>query len=377
MTLSPTHALEARYYTDPDIFRVERNGLFLRSWQFACHASELADPGDYVCFDIVGESLFAVRTRDFGIRAFFNVCQHRAHPLLEGSGNVRRSIVCPYHAWTYELTGELRSGPNLAAVPGFDRSAIRLSEAAVENYCGFIFVNLDRNAAPMDTLFPGVRADVSAHVPDIQRLKPLEWLAIPEACNWKVSVENYSECYHCQRNHPTFSTGVIRPETYDIQPYGYCLHHTTECQDFDRMSYAIDKEAPRSRVYSSWYLWPTFSFQVYPGNRLNTYHWRPIDVDHVMVWRGWLTVDGAEDPVVRDLAVQDRDTTVAEDIRLVEGVQRGLRSRGYRPGPLVLDPACGVNSEHSIATLQTWMREAVDGAGLADVQVANPAHGQS
>ena len=108
-------------------------------------------------------------------------------------------------------------------------------------------------------------------------------------------------------------------------------------------------------------MWPLFSFQVYPGNVLNTYHWRATGPDTVTVWRGWYTVGGRESDVIRTLAVQDRQTTVEEDIHLVESVQRGLGNRGYRPGPLVLDPNCGVSSEHSIRALQQWMREAVDG----------------
>ena len=78
------------------------------------------------------------------------------------------------------------------------------------------------------------------------------------------------------------------------------------------------------------------------------------------MWRGWYTVDGADSDVIRKLARQDRDTTVEEDIRLVEAVQRGLKSRGYRPGPLVIDPDGGVNSEHSVRVLQEWMRSGVD-----------------
>ena len=129
------------------------------------------------------------------------------------------------------------------------------------------------------------------------------------------------------------------------------------------MSYAIDLDAnEHAGDYSSWFLWPMFSFQVYPGNLLNTYHWRALDVERVQVWRGWYAVDGEDTEVVRALALQDRSTTVEEDIRLVESVQRGLRSRGYRPGPLVVDPRGGVNSEHSIKVLQQWMREAIDGA---------------
>ena len=103
-----------------------------------------------------------------------------------------------------------------------------------------------------------------------------------------------------------------------------------------------------------------FSFQVYPGNILNTYHWRAIDADHVVVWRGWYTIGGRKSDIVSKLAIQDRETTVEEDIHLVQSVQRGLRSAGYNPGPLVVDPKGGVNSEHSVKVLQQWMREAVD-----------------
>ena len=183
----------------------------------------------------------------------------------------------------------------------------------------------------------------------------------PEACNWKVSVENYSECYHCSLCHPTFASGVVKPETYDIQPQGMCLRHTTECQSLEDMTYDINSGFDHFDEYSSWFLWPMFSFQVYPGNVLNTYHWRAVDADHVVVWRGWYTPGGNDDLKVRKLAIQDRETTVEEDIHLVESVQRGLGSRGYRPGPLVADPKGGVNSEHPVMHLQKWMREAIDG----------------
>lgn len=284
-------------------------------------------------------------------------------------------VVCPpYHAWSYELTGELRAGgPNTKSVPGFERSEICLTEVRTEDFHGFLFVNLDNDAAPMDDWYPGVRAEIADYVPPhiVKLAPPLEWVEVPENCNWKVSVENYSECYHCPpSNHPTFAEGgVIKPETYDIQPDaggGYVLRHVTECQSMDKMTYPVDLSVPpHAGDYQSWFLWPMFSFQCYPGNVLNTYHWRAGGPDHCTVWRGWYTPEGAESDVIRGLAVQDRETTVEEDIRLVESVQRGgLHSKGYRPpGPLVLDPpSCGgVMSEHSIATLQRWMREAVDG----------------
>ena len=366
-TLAHTHpqlSLDARYYTDPDLFKAEQQGMLSRTWQFAGHCADISEAGAYMTFSIAGENLFCIRDHSGEIKTYYNVCQHRAHELLNGRGKLNsRLIVCPYHAWSYNLNGQLMAAPNSEVVDGFDRKAICLTEVRTELLHGFIFVNLDPDAKSMDDWFPGVRAELAAFVPDIERLKPVRWVTIPEACNWKVSIENYSECYHCQLNHPTFSTGVVKPETYRIEPQGYCLRHTTQCQNLDSMTYPVDtRKNAHAGDYSAWFLWPMFSFQVYPGNILNTYHWHAIDVDHVVVVRGWYTPDGRTSDVINNLAQQDRDTTVAEDIKLVESVSRGLKSRGYNPGPLVLDPARGVKSEHSVARLQAWMREAVDGA---------------
>ena len=363
MNAALTYTLDARYYTDPGVFAQEIDGLLSRTWQFAGHLSQIPAAGDYFEFEIAGQSLFAVRDRDGAVRTFYNVCQHRAHPLVSGAGKTR-VFICPYHAWTYELDGRLRAGRNTKSVPGFDNATICLTGVRNEIFHGFIFVNLDHEAAPMDEWFPGVRDEIAEFVPHIDCLTPLEWVECPERCNWKVSVENYSECYHCPNKHPTFISGVIKPETYDIQPDaggGYVLRHTTECQSLDNMSYPIDLGSnAHAGAYRSWFLWPMFSFQCYPGNVLNTYHWRAHSVDRCTVWRGWYTADGVDDPVIRGLAIQDRETTVAEDIQLVESVQRGLQSRGFRPGPLVIAPGGGVLSEHALAVLQQWMRDAVD-----------------
>ena len=152
----------------------------------------------------------------------------------------------------------------------------------------------------MDEWYPGVREEIRAFVQHIDDLEPLEWVEIPENCNWKVSIENYSECYHCPTNHPTFAEGVVKPETYDIQPDaggGYVLRHTTECQSLDKMTYPVDLSVPHAGDYQSWFLWPMFSFQCYPGNVLNTYHWRASRCRSLhrlarLVHRGWLRKRG-------------------------------------------------------------------------------------
>ena len=159
---APVRALEARYYTDPAIYAIEMAGLLSRTWQFAGHASQIESPGDYFTFQIAGESLFAIRGHDGVVRTFYNVCQHRAHEMVQGRGSCK-VIVCPYHAWAYELTGPLRAGPNIKAVPGFDRSEICLTEVRTEVFCGFIFVNLDDDAASMEAWYPGVETDTAAH----------------------------------------------------------------------------------------------------------------------------------------------------------------------------------------------------------------------
>jgi carnitine monooxygenase subunit len=211
-------------------------------------------------------------------------------------------VVCPDHARSYALKGALRGGPNLGAVAGFDTSSICLTEIRSEVFPGVHFVDLDPDAAPMEDWFVGARQELEGFVPDRAALKRLEWVEMRETCDWRGSVENYSESHHCSLNHPTFA-----------------------CHD----------------RYSSWFLWPMFWFQVCPGNILNTYHWRPVDAGHVVVWRGWYSVDGIENAVMRQLAVQGRETTVAVCIGPVESVQRGLGSRRYVPGPLMVDLACG------------------------------------
>jgi phenylpropionate dioxygenase-like ring-hydroxylating dioxygenase large terminal subunit len=357
---APAHALAARWYTDPEIYEREKRAIHFRTWQYACHQSEIARPGDYLAFEICGQGLFALRDRAGAVRVFHNVCMHRGHELVDGRGNAR-VLRCPYHAWAYELDGRLRGAPGAEKVPGFDASRICLTEARVEIFCGFVFVNLDPEAAPMETWYPKVESEIRAYVPHIDALRPVKTVEVPEACNWKVSVENYNECYHCRVTHPTFSNGVVDPDSYEIRPQGRCLHHTTVAAHLDRMTYPLDPKAnAHSTDYSSWFLWPGFSFQVYPGNLLNTYMWRPGSVDYVGVFRGWYTVDGAPSEVIERLAKQDLETTVAEDVRIVNSVQRGLGNVGYRPGPLVIDPAFGVNSEHSIRSLIDWTLEALE-----------------
>ena len=185
----PIRALEPRFYTDPTLFEREREAVFFRTWQFAGHVSQLGRTGDFFTFEISDQALFCVRGRDDVIRAFYNVCAHRGHALVSGEGHCS-VVVCPYHAWSYELDGRLRKANNQKRAMGFDANDVRLSEVRVEVFCGFIFVNLDPDAAPMEDWYPNVESELWAFVPWIDDLNPVQWIEIEEACNWKVTVEN-------------------------------------------------------------------------------------------------------------------------------------------------------------------------------------------
>lgn len=359
MTAELLQALAADRYTDPACFERERERIFRRTWQYAGHASQLENPGDYFAFQLHGHSLFCIKDGHAAIHTFYNACRHRAHQLVEGCGH-KRTLVCPYHAWTYAFDGRLRAAPGADRVPGFDPARIHLMRVRTEVVGGFVFVNLDAETAPMEQWYPGLAAALDQYLPDLARLRPVYTREVEERCNWKVSVENYSECYHCRLNHPTFANGVVDADSYDIVAHGHVLRHLTKSVAVDAMSYAIDPHAhPHALDYTSWFLWPTFSFQIYPGNVLNTYIWHAIDHRTTRVERQWFAVDGAESQALRQLAAQDLETTVAEDVRLVESVQRGLESGGYRPSPLIIDPAGGVSSEHSIRALYEWLGEAM------------------
>ena len=352
----PPRALAARYYTEPEVYARARDRLFHSSWQFACHASRLSEAGQYCAFSIMDQDLFAIRGRDGAVRCFYNVCQHRGHVLLQGSGRTHL-VACPYHAWSYGLDGRLRSAPRTRNLPGFDAAGVCLTEVRLEDFCGFLFVNLDPEAPSLAACFPGLEAELRAACPDIEARVFAHEHEARENCNWLVAIENYNECYHCKIVHRDFASGIIDPQSYNIRPLGEtkCLRHTAKAQAGESAWYDTS-----GSDYASFFLWPAFSLQIYPSGLVNTYHWRPLSVEETAVTRGWYSRDGAVDESLQRVIDLDRDTTFAEDLVLVRNVQRGLRSKGYRPGPLVVNPEEGIDSEHSIAKLHEWLREAVD-----------------
>lgn len=355
----PVRTLAAHYYTDPAIFHRELERIFYRSWQLVGHSAQLGEPGDYLSFQVGDQSLVAVHGSDGQLRAFYNVCQHRGHELLQGSGHTRL-IACPYHAWTYELDGRLRKARNSQCVAGFNPADIRLTQVRLEQFCGFLFANLDDQTPSMAETFPDIEAEIRDFADDMDSLQPVHDFSVEETANWKIAVENYNECYHCQTTHPTFARGVVDPASYRITARGQCLQHQAHAPAAEWAAYRYqDAAKPNAQRYSSWFLWPSTSIQVYPGGVVNTYHWHPLKVNQTRVTRGWYARDGKLTPELETIIELDRSTTFAEDLTLMNSVQRGMYNRGYRPGPLILDPDETILSEHPVLALQQLVLQAL------------------
>ena len=354
-------SLEGRYYTDAAIFAAEKETIFFRSWLRVGHVTDLAQPGDYITATLFDQEVAVLRGRDGRLRAFHNVCRHRGHRLLRGSGNVKAVITCPYHAWSYDTAGALRNAPNSGNVPGFDASRIRLSELGVDAMAGFVFVNFDRGAAPLSEQAPGLEQELYDFAPTADRLVHAWRVAYPVKANWKVCVENWSECYHCDAVHP-----ALMKEFIDQQSHRIVCHAIWQRQYMnlhEKVTAALDVEARASmrREQASWTLWPHMGFQVVLQGYLSAFTWLPVDAETTIFAEDWFFPSKELTEEQKALIQFRADHTQPEDDLVCEEVQRGLKSRGYRPGPLMTDRACGSMSEHSVQHLQQLARSALDG----------------
>ncbi|MBL9062267.1 SRPBCC family protein [Tabrizicola sp.] len=187
------HAMPKSVYTSPEFAEAEQRHIFAQEWLCAGRADALAKPGDYLTMNIAGEPVIILRDREGQLRGMSNVCRHRMSTLLEGRGNVR-SIVCPYHAWTYNLDGSLRGAPAMARNEDFCRDDVKLPPVRVEDWQGWIMVTRNPDAPPVAERLAGVDRLVG-HLPMAEYREvfreEFRW-----DTNWKVLAENFMESYH-------------------------------------------------------------------------------------------------------------------------------------------------------------------------------------
>ena len=358
-----SYTLPSRYYTDPAIFELERERIFYRSWMYLCHASEIAHPGDYLAGSVLDQDVFVVRDRSDELRGYYNVCQHRAHRLVEGAGTLKATITCPYHAWVYGLDGRLRFARNSDRVKNFDASLFCLKPVRVEVLCNLVFVNLDNDAVPLARQAPHLEADICRELPywkDLALTETYDFGGGAMDAGWKVVIDNYVECYHCEVAHPQFCDIISMP-TYENTIDGITARQKGWDVFHDNSAYHLSRDArmPHSLF---WYIWPTTTINVLPGDG-DLLVTTAVPVSHLATrfvnYR--FSPDGRPDNEDRRNYLEN--ILGKEDLLLCESVQRGLFSRGYDQGRFIVDGKKSGVGEHVVHHFHTMVRDALDGQG--------------
>ena len=339
--------LPAAAYTSPSVLAWEQRHLFAGTWTCVGRESELRAGPDGPARQralVVGDVPVLLTWPDGQVRAWANTCNHRGHELLDdGATSARNSIVCPYHAWTYDLTGELRTAPGFRDAAGFDAAEHSLAELPAESWHGWLFVHaataLSSGAAPSFAEHLGALAGlVAPYAPE--QLVLGERHTYEVAANWKVITENYHECYHCPLIHPELCQ-VTPPTSGDNYALpGAWAGGSMDLRDgMATMSMTGDSTAapipgvnPRHVLYLG--LFPNLLLSLHP-DYVMTHRMLPLAPDRTWVECSWYFVPPADgerlDPAY---AVEFWDLTNRQDWAACESVQRGVASPHFRPGPL-------------------------------------------
>jgi choline monooxygenase len=337
------------WYTDPDVLRREGERIFARAWQYAGHTGEIGETGFFA--SAAGQiPVVVTRARDGELRAFLNVCRHRGHIVASGSG-ARETLQCPYHAWTYALDGQLRAAPRSDREPGFDADELGLRQIQADTWGPFVFVNPDADAAPLAEAL----GDVPAQLAEILDVNTLEFRLRAEFeldANWKISCENFLECYHCAVAHPGFSAAVdVSPDAYRLEASGLVSSQFGPLRQ-NGDSFLANGEVPRSQFH---FLWPNFGLNVFPGHpNLSCGPMLPIGPERTGRFLDYFFAPGVDQAWIDELLAFDNQVGL-EDRSLVEGVQRGVRSGILSEGRLLSE------SEQLVAHFQRLCAEALTG----------------
>jgi carnitine monooxygenase subunit len=336
------------WYADPEILRLEGERIFARSWQYVGHTGQVPENGSFFTATAGEIPVLVTRAREGRLHAFLNVCRHRGHVLATGEGK-RAALQCPYHAWTYDLDGRLRAAPRSDREPGFAEEELGLVEIRLETWGPLVFVNPDGAASPLAEALGDVPAQL-AEIIDIDSLR-FHFRAESELeTNWKISCENFLECYHCAVAHPGFSAAVdVSPDAYRLESNGLVSSQFGPLRQ-NGNSFLADGEVPRSQFH---FLWPNFGLNVFPGQpNLSCGPIFPLGPERTGRFLDYFFAPGVEQSWVDELIAFDEQVG-REDRALVEGVQRGVRSGILPEGRLLSE------SEQLVAHFQQLCAEAL------------------
>ena len=367
MTTKPLHlemhkqiecaeTLGSRFYTDPAILGIEKSRIFRRTWQLAgtldhpCGEMNgakrsISDPESFFTTDVVGEPVIVVRDKHGQLRAFSNVCRHRAGPIALGGGS-KNVLRCQYHGWTYTLDGRLIGTPDVDGVEFFDRSTMGMVPLRCETWGQFIFVNFDLQAEPLGAYL--------GEIPEQARGFQFEGLQFAERrdyvidCNWKVYVDNYLEGYHIPIAHPGLMKEIdyaqYRTDTFRYGSQQFAPIRAMKPDDARERLYA-----PGSGLEEALYFWifPNLMLNIYPDN-ISTNLIVPLSHEKTLTIFEWFFHEVAA-PKSRERierAVSFSDEVQREDILLCTNVQKGLGSSTYDRGRYSVKRENGVHHFH-------------------------------
>jgi len=369
MTAKPLHldvreqiecaqTLASRFYTDPAILAIEKTRIFQRTWQLVGTLHQpcgevngikrtISDPESFFTVDVVGEPVIVVRDKQSELRAFSNVCRHRAGPIALGSG-CKNGLRCQYHGWTYTLNGRLIGTPDVDGVEFFDRSTMGMVPLRCETWGQFIFVNFDLHAEPLSAWF--------GKIPEQARGFQFEGLEFAERrdylidCNWKVYVDNYLEGYHIPIAHPGLMKEIdyaqYRTDTYRYYSQQFAPIRAMKPEDSGERIYA-----PGPGLQDALYFWifPNLMLNIYPDN-IQTNVIVPLSHEKTLTIFEWFFHHAGSQQVREGIAkaIAFSEEVQREDVGLCEHVQRGLRSAAYDRGRYSVKRENGVHHFHML-----------------------------
>jgi phenylpropionate dioxygenase-like ring-hydroxylating dioxygenase large terminal subunit len=333
--------LPARYYTDPSLFAKEQQRFFERMWVCVGREEDVALPGEYVLREIAGESVIVTRDEGGRLQAFYNVCRHRGTRLTtDAKGKFAGRIQCPYHAWTYGLDGQLLAAPHMDGAPSFRCEDIALGRVGVQAWDGHVFVTLQPNPRRLGEQLSDLPVKFAAW--RMGELKRAYRVVYDVKANWKLLIQNYSECLHCPVIHPGlqklshYMTGDNDPATstwlggrMELRP-----EIGTMSRDGKRRRAVLpglsDEQARHVYYYA---VLPNLLLSPHPDYVMTHQLW-PKSCDRTEVWCEWLFhptefAHPAFDPAD---AIDFWDETNRQDWRVSELSQQGIASRAYVPG---------------------------------------------
>ena len=351
--------LASRFYTDPAILAIERARIFHRTWQLVGTLAQpcgelngaprtISDAESYFTAEIAGEPIVVVRDKQGALRAFSNVCRHRAGPIALGSG-CKNVLRCQYHGWTYALDGRLIGTPDIEGVEFFDRSGMGMVPLRVETWEQFIFVNFDSDAPPLRKFLGQIPEQAAGF--EFAGLQFAERRDYVIACNWKVYVDNYLEGYHIPIAHPGLMKEIdyanYRTDTFRYHSQQFAPIRAMKENDCGERFYAPAKGGLQEALY--FWIFPNLMLNIYPDN-ISTNLIVPLSEDKTLTIFEWffqdVTSPDNQARIARAIAFSDE--VQQEDILLCSNVQKGLRSATYDRGRYSVKRENGVHHFHML-----------------------------